>query len=138
MAVEMQVAPSLDKLDCFSDGSLLASAFLSFGAAVVVQAGIETIAVGAKGLPAFVANENDSGLEVLFMDEAVVCADLAEGGEGVGVGVVNGDAMQFWGAVSLEQIIQVNIIVGEVQLAIDDQGLLGFFALENEGFGLWF
>ena len=70
------------------------------------------------------------------MDEAIVCADLVERGKGIGVGVVNGDAMQFWGAVALEQIIQVNKIVGEVQLAIDDQGLLGFFALENESFGL--
>ena len=70
------------------------------------------------------------------MDEAVIGADLVERGKGIGVRVVNGDAMEFQGAVVLEETTQVNKIVGEVQLAIHDQRLLCFLSLENESFAL--
>ena len=128
----MQLPPPLDQLDRLRNAAFLASPFPPLPAAVAVETGVGTVGLEGIRLPAFVADEDDSGLEVLLVHEAIIGADLVEGGEGVGVGVVDGDAMLLWGAVAREEIIQVNKIVGEVELAIDDQRLLRLLTLEYE------
>jgi hypothetical protein len=57
-----------------------------------------------------VPDEDDGRLQVLLMDEATLCPNLAERCEGVTIRVVDGYAVLLEGAVPGEEAIEVNKI----------------------------
>lgn len=80
-----------------------------------------------------IPNEDDCRLQVLPMDEATLSAYLTERCEGVTIRVVDGYAVLLEGAMSGQEVIEVNKIRSQVQLAVHDQRLLCLLLLEHEG-----
>lgn len=71
--MQMQIPPSLDQLDRLPDRPLFAAALLAILLAVGLHTRIHPLRINSKHRIPAIPQKNHPGLEVLAMQEAILC-----------------------------------------------------------------
>jgi hypothetical protein len=68
-----------------------------------------------------ISDQDHGGFDEVLVKDAALGAYLFEADEGVGVGLVDGDFVAFEGAVSVQDVIEIDELLAEVDLEVLDR-----------------
>lgn len=127
----------LNKRNYLSNAPLLTSEELLIPGAFFFAVAL-TISLFFLVLSFAIPDENDGGLKVIFVYEAVLWVDFFEELKLITFGIVNGDVEALWRSVYSQDSGQVDHRGSQIDFFLDELRLLSLLFFENKGFDCGF